>query len=166
MTCLSVIVLHCHFGSASQTPTNPWSLCEAHKGWRDNSCARRSLRYCLKTNWNPSDTAVNCHFSHEFGNSFWYGGLLRIATEHILAMIQLSLPITIIIGLLLSPFSSAGWSCSSDSFNLLLSEYQFTQEIPNKAHKASARTARVKCFLSIATTTLVSSFPPYLHKEL
>lgn len=69
------------FGSASHTPTNPWSLCEAHRGGSSNSCARRSLGCCLKANPNPSDTAVNCHFSHEFGNSLWYGGLLRIAIE-------------------------------------------------------------------------------------
>lgn len=69
------------FGSASHTPTNPWSLCEAHRGGSSNPCARRSLRSCLKTNQNPSDTDVNCHFSHKFGITFWYGGLLRIVTE-------------------------------------------------------------------------------------
>lgn len=69
------------YGWASHTPTNPWSLCEAHRCRSSNSCAERSLRCCLKANPNPSDTAVSCHFSHEFRNSFWYGGLLRIATE-------------------------------------------------------------------------------------
>lgn len=106
-------------------------------GGNSNSCARRSLRCCPKANQNPSDTAVNCHFSHKFGNSIWYGGLLSHRAERILAMIQLLLLITVIIGLLSSPFSCGRWSCSSDSFDLLLSESQFTWEIPNKAHKAS-----------------------------
>lgn len=61
-------------------------------------------------------------------------------------------------------FSSAEWFCSSDSFNLLFTKYQFTQEIPNKAQKALARTAHVK--LHIAATILFSSFLLYLHKEL
>lgn len=93
------------FGSASPAPANLWPFCEAHRGsGSGSSCVRRSLRCCLKANWNPFDTAVSCHFSHKFENSFWYGGLFRIATEQSTwSMIWLSLPITTITGLLSLP---------------------------------------------------------------
>lgn len=86
-TCISVpwlvlllsysIAIWLSFTQSYQPLINFWG----QWGGSSNSCARRSLRCCPKANQNPSDTAVNCHFSHKFGKTIWYGGLLRTATE-------------------------------------------------------------------------------------
>lgn len=150
------------YGWASHTPTNHWSLCEAHRCGSSNSCARRSLRCCLKANPNPSDTPVSCHFSHEFRNSFWYGGLLRIATEQSTYLLWSSchcLSLSSVVCFRHLSLLQDGPAPLTHSI-CCFSQYQLTQEIPNKADKESvSKNCSLKNFLSIAYKILFSSFP-------